>query len=238
MKVYLTMSSLLRFRLFICYLRNGVLDVSTTASISSLLCITVDRYIAIIHPLHYPMIMTTAKANIFILISWLFSVALNIPAMVLWHNSGAPCFIEAFLNKYHLLAKCIVNFIIQCIIVIVYAKISRTILHHRRQIAAQQQTGQESQLASSVKAAIKTLKLFVLVFGAMFICITPSDVSYTYLAMARIVEAQQSYPAAWVMLCVDMLLFLNSTLNPIIYAWKYKDFRGVLVKMFTCSQGD
>ncbi len=63
-------------------------DVWTcTASILHLVVISLDRYIAVTHPITYPNIMTTKRAKLLILAAWVLSFVICFPPLVGW-NAG------------------------------------------------------------------------------------------------------------------------------------------------------
>ncbi len=64
------------------------IDVWTcTASILHLVVISLDRYIAVTHPITYPNLMTTSRAKLLILGAWVLSFVICFPPLVGW-NSG------------------------------------------------------------------------------------------------------------------------------------------------------
>jgi hypothetical protein len=55
-------------------------------SLYSLVAISVDRYIAILHPLKYPSIMTRKKANRIIAAIWIYHIVLCAIPAIGWNN--------------------------------------------------------------------------------------------------------------------------------------------------------
>ena len=58
--------------------------VCGTASICSLVCITVDRWVSISHPLRYMELMTARRAVLFVLLSWVYAVVVASLRNVSW----------------------------------------------------------------------------------------------------------------------------------------------------------
>lgn len=70
---------------------------------------------------------------------------------------------------------------------------------------------------------IRTAKSFLLVIGAYFLCWTPFCVTLIVdIIMMKKINSKVSLICLW-------LGYTNSCLNPLIYTWKYKQFRNALV---------
>jgi hypothetical protein len=59
-----------------------------TASILHLVVISLDRYIAVTHPITYPNIMTSKRAKLLILGAWILSFVICFPPLVGWNDQG------------------------------------------------------------------------------------------------------------------------------------------------------
>lgn len=59
-----------------------------TASIYNLVAISIDRYIAIIKPLNYPMIVTKFRARIIVAVVWIGSFIICSPSFILGSLGG------------------------------------------------------------------------------------------------------------------------------------------------------
>ena len=57
-----------------------------TASILHLVVISLDRYIAVTHPITYPNIMTSKRAKLLILGAWVLSFVICFPPLVGWND--------------------------------------------------------------------------------------------------------------------------------------------------------
>ncbi|CAB3223018.1 unnamed protein product [Arctia plantaginis] len=80
------------FGYFMCDVWNSLDVYFSSASILHLCCISVDRYYAIVQPLDYPLIMTTAKLGIMLAVVW------SCPALV----SFLPIFMGWYTTEAHL----------------------------------------------------------------------------------------------------------------------------------------
>ena len=58
-----------------------------TASILHLVVISLDRYIAVTHPITYPNLMTSKKAKLLIAGAWILSFVICFPPLVGWKDN-------------------------------------------------------------------------------------------------------------------------------------------------------
>ncbi|XP_014665090.1 PREDICTED: histamine H2 receptor-like [Priapulus caudatus] len=134
-------------------------------------------------------------------------------------------------NTYHWLAQCIHYFIILLIMIVLYGRIFHVALRQQKLMAESERRASTLSLeAAHIQQAMRTVRVFLLVFGALIVCLTPFYVVYTYLAMHGLTSTDARY-LTWTGFA-DILVFANSTVNPFIYAWKFKDFRLALRRMF------
>ncbi|XP_014669554.1 PREDICTED: histamine H2 receptor-like [Priapulus caudatus] len=210
-------------RFVLCVLRTALMDVTLVVSVTNLLSITIDRWIAICHPLRYPTIVTDRRANAAIGATWLWAVLFVVVPLLLWHSTEAICSIEVFFNRYHMLAQCIYLLLLLAAMAALYADIARVAKRHRQSIHARPS---EEPAAMRRHHALATTRIFALVFGALVACVTPFYGVYTYLAMRGLdYTAPGFYWPTWL---ADVLWVANSWVNPAIYCWKYADFRRAL----------
>ncbi|XP_023339462.1 flocculation protein FLO11 [Eurytemora carolleeae] len=81
----------------LCFIWLSVDVLTSTASILHLVVISLDRYIAVTHPVTYPNIMTTSRAKLMICGVWVISFIICFPPLVGWNTSGADS--SGFVDK-------------------------------------------------------------------------------------------------------------------------------------------
>lgn len=106
-----------------------------TLSSYGLLVVAIDRYVMIIHPLHYPLIMTSCRVSGLLAGTWLSAGFLSLVPFV-W-NSGSinRCDADTIWSPGFIILYCLVTFILPLtLIYILYFAIFKRALYHLRQI--------------------------------------------------------------------------------------------------------
>ncbi|XP_008303142.1 trace amine-associated receptor 13c-like [Stegastes partitus] len=205
----------------ICSLCYYVFYIVTSTSVGNMVLISVDRYVAIIHPLHYTTRITVRKAKFCVYLCWFCSVfhcsvifkdALIQPGI---HNS---CYGECIVVLSYIagVVDLLLTFIAPVTaIVLLYMRVFVVAVsqaHAMRSHTAavtHQHSVTVSRRKSELKAA-RTLGVLVLVF---LICYCP------YYCVTLTGNNPSAVNFMTVMHC------LNSCLNPVIYALFYPWFR-------------
>ncbi|XP_076876909.1 trace amine-associated receptor 13c-like [Brachyhypopomus gauderio] len=212
-----------------------IIAVSTSASLCSMTCIAVDRYIAVNDPLLYSTKITVCKTSLVIILGW--SVCFFYVMTVLYFNDhllqsqiSMSCYGECFtVTKYSwVIVDLVISFLCPCsIILILYTVIF--VVARRQAIAVKSMLNVHSQghtikvsITSETKAA-KTLGIVVCFYLGCWIPFFLSSLSS---------ETLSSVTLLWTVF--GWLLSINSTVNPIIYAIFYPWFRASSKCIVTC----
>ncbi|XP_014672510.1 PREDICTED: octopamine receptor 1-like [Priapulus caudatus] len=229
---------------YICFFRTGLALVTIVVSMLNVLAIAVDRYVAIIYPFVYNTHMTYRVANTVIAGLWTYAILLFAIPAGLSADRDAGCHFESFVNKYHILAYCIHYIITFVVMLCLYSKIFAVSWHQMREIqrlrisAPAGDGRRDHHDLASLKQTMRTVRVFLMVFGILFTCLTPFYVLYTMLAFTELnVESGPTYMFNLTQ-TADALLFANSTMNPFIYAWKYREFKVAFKKLLGCYRFD
>ncbi|KAM4560717.1 trace amine-associated receptor 13c-like [Fundulus diaphanus] len=205
-----------------CSLYNSLSFVITSASVGDMVLISVDRYVAICDPLHYPTRVTERKVKIAVCLCWLFSVVYG--CLVVKNDFIKPsrhtfCVGECIITVDFIAGTVdlIVSFVIPVtIIIVLYMRVfvvavSQARAMHSHITAVTLQLSVNIRKKSELKAA-RTLGVLVVVF---LICYCP----YYCVSLAEdlLSDTYASYSL--------FLFYFNSTLNPVIYALFYPWFR-------------
>ena len=111
-----------------------------------------------------------------------------------------------------------------CIIFIAisYKILYRETLRHKKRIKTEQISPQELQHFLKENKALKTT---VYVFGSLILCFIPSSI---YLVSAALESLSLEKSVNYVSFC-RLFIMLNSLLNPIIYFWRDKEMRRLVL---------
>ncbi|XP_043106832.1 trace amine-associated receptor 13c-like [Puntigrus tetrazona] len=205
-----------------CRLFLIIMGLLLSTSLSNLVLIAVDRYVAVCHPLLYPKKITTTKMLISICVCWFCSSTYNIVSLSygsvdMSHRSDA-CYGECPLVLDFALGvtDLFISFLIPCTLIItLYVRIFY-IVHKQVKVINSLMKSGKCEMEGSVKRkseskAALTLGIIVTVY---LLCWIP----YYVLCLTESSVSSASNFLTW-------CLYINSCLNPNIYALFYPWFR-------------
>ncbi|XP_073331787.1 trace amine-associated receptor 13c-like [Pagrus major] len=195
-----------------------------SASVGNMVLISIDRYVAICHPLQYPNKITRSRVEVCVCVCWACSLLYNgliVKDHLRWPDRHNSCHEECLvvMNYVSGTIDLVFMFIGPCsVIIVLYMRVfivavsqARAMQSHVTVIAGGTVTVTAKK---SEKKAARTLGIVILVFLMTF-C------PFYYPSLAgQDISNSTSY---WVI--VSWLLFFNSCLNPLIYAFFYPWFR-------------
>ena len=181
--------------------------VLCVVSLMTMTAISVDRLLAMLLGLRYKEIVTLRRTYIILAIFWFVSLFAGVFSLL----------------NYTITIWC--SFIISLFCLVTstasYTKIFRALSHHQAQIQdhAQQQPSQPSALnmARYRKAVYSALWVQL----ALVVCYVPQFTMQIVISLST-----KPFSNFFIFLrMANVLLFLNSTLNPLIYCWKISEVR-------------
>ena len=182
--------------------------VTVTATTYSLSAVSLDRFISVVYPLHYPQVVTEKRCYRVIFLIWLGSFVFGFPRLVL----------NDFEQLEKLWIACSVATIIipSLIMSFSYGKIFAAVQKHRRTIA-------DSQLSSETLGNKKGAVTIGIIVGLFLVTFLPSAVVYFILVMENdpCKELQLNYIWLW----VALVSFIHSSFNPWVYGLRYLELR-------------
>ncbi|XP_026766116.3 histamine receptor H2b [Pangasianodon hypophthalmus] len=219
-----------------------------TASIFTLLAISVDRYLAISDPLSYTTRFTPARAAAAIMVIWILSFTMAFaPIYMGWNTAdfhvqnhdwrigdegdeGRTCRYE-WNNNYVLLGVFCIFFFPLLVMCGMYHRIFCMAREQVRRIRAA--TPSFTRSSTSLRGATlrehKATMTLAAVLGVFIICWLPYVVFFTCMGLRRETE-----PPRLAHSVVLWLGYFNSALNPILYPALNRDFRRAYGHLLRC----
>ncbi|XP_028992082.2 trace amine-associated receptor 13c-like [Betta splendens] len=207
--------------------------VTSSASAGTMVLISIDRYVAVCHPLLYATKVTPHRVHVCVCLCWICSVIFQ--TLVLMDNLHQPgrfnsCVGECVfvISVIAGVADVIFSFVAPItVIIVLYIRVfvvavtqARALRSHMAAVSVQHSV-RVTALRSELKAA-RTLGVVIAVF---LMCLCP----YYCVALSSQDNSMNASSAAFV-IC---LYYFNSSLNPVIYALFYPWFRKSVRHIFT-----
>ncbi|XP_066506533.1 trace amine-associated receptor 13c-like [Hoplias malabaricus] len=216
-----------------CYISPIINFLSLSASLFSLILIAVDRYIAVSDPLLYSTRISVCKMSVFIILGWSFSLFYVIIYLYFndhFHQSQIRCYGECVLViKYTwVIIDLVFFFITPCsLILILYSiifKIARNQAKAVRAVTSGVSNSQRDKVSkSSETKAAKKLGIVIFVYLACWVPVFISSLT---------AESVTSVSVIWTIF--GWLNYMNSSVNPLIYAIFYAWFRVSVKYIVSC----
>ena len=189
------------------------------SSLLNVVTISVDRFLAVHLHLRYQELVTHKRVIAAVISIWLLSAIIS--SIVIWN----PLFIISRVAGFVNMTVCLI------LVVIVYWRIYIVLKRHKIQIQGLQiqevqQGVQNGDLSNFLKLRKSALGTFYVCIVFM-ICYLPFSI-LSFLFMTRLLSLISLYEA-W--LYTMTLLFLNSSLNPVMYCWKMGPIRCTLMEI-------
>ncbi|XP_058268610.1 trace amine-associated receptor 13c-like [Hemibagrus wyckioides] len=206
--------------------------ISVSASAGSLVFIAVDRYIAINNPLLYSTQITICKTSLFIVLTWSCAILYNtlfyfFSGHLLDPDMFNKCLGECVVVQSYSasMADLFITFIGPCTTMLfLYLRIFKVARYQVKSINTVECDNAHGRGVKSVKnKAVKTLGIVIFVYLSCYI---------PYYLNSLSVASLSSMSVVWIVL--NWLIYINSSLNPLIYAIFYPWFRASVKYIVTC----
>ena len=200
------------------------------ASILNLCVISMERLLAIRKPLTYDVVVTMKRLSVVLLLAWADAILISSLPFIRWTDEEAECAYDP--RRWWSMMVIVTNvFIPFLFITVCYAYMYRIARRHLRRIQCEMKGRQNICHSQPDRKASKTVAI---VIGIFVITWFPSCFYY-FLKLV----CPPCFPKSFDRLegifntLVKLLTFSGSFLNPIIYCWRSRDFRGAFVHILT-----
>lgn len=247
-----------RYGEIFCLVRTSLDVLLTTASILHLCCIALDRYYAICcQPLVYRHKMTPVRVALMLGGCWFIPIFISfLPIMQSWNTIGIEDIIEErhgapgvnstscvfMVNRpYALVCSAVAFYVPLGLMVLAYQRIYVTAMGHARQIGTLQRAGSapkhypshsgssEQPSSSRMRVETKAAKTLAVIMGCFCLCWAPFFVT-------NVVDPFVQYSVPWQVWTAWLWLgYINSGLNPFLYAFLNRAFRRAFLLILCCG---
>ncbi|XP_064600998.1 beta-2 adrenergic receptor-like [Liolophura sinensis] len=215
--------------IFVCFSPNRVLTTGCAVSILTMVMVAYDRKTALLYPLEYIKLMTCRKLMALMAFVWTYSILASwLPIGLGWYaeefmyvdlNTTHACSFQLLHRNTHFLSLGGV-FLPSCLVILYcYSRIYLLARHHARAIAAVETSVRQNLQIKYMMKDTKYAKTLAILIGTFLLLWLPFQIAL-FLESATSVVLQ-----SWTRNYLAYLAFLNSALNPWIYAYKNSEFR-------------
>ena len=176
-----------------------------TASYLTVTATAVDRFLAISLHLRYQELVTSKRVNISVMCLWLISA------------TAASVFLS-IPQPHNLTVVAVIEFYGLLVTTVVYVHMYRVVRHHQNQILSQCQlyNDQAMEVLKAKKSALNSM----FVYALFIVCYVPNSCTTILLLIDK---SRMSFMLANHVSV--FLILLNSSLNPFLYCWRYRELR-------------
>ena len=194
------------------YFHDRALSSGITNSLLHLMLVTFERLVAIKFTNHYPFLITEKNIKVSVATFWIIALCTWVLRYI------APYVVLFTLGP--LVPSCMI------FIVISYVILYRETLRHKKRIKTEQVAQQEVETFLKENKALKTT---VYVVGSLVLCFIPS---LLWIVSAGVDSLSLENSVYFLSFC-RVLIMLNSLLNPLIYFWRDKEMRKLVLPFFS-----
>ena len=206
----------------------------TAISLLTLLAIAIERFVAVHCPFSYHRIFTNRNTGFIVAFVWLYTWIL-LPVLLFstnhWYPELGDCNFTDISSEAYIAVMCAHLLVVFVITALLHGTVAYTAWKHRCQIRIQARL---INAHTRVQQDAKIARMLALVLGIFYLCWLPYFLTLPF-ALWGMEEKDPFWFHVWEQFS-GMVLASNSFLNPIVYAWKDKEFRQGFMKVLHRQQ--
>ena len=190
-----------------------------SVSMGTLTAISVDRLLALLLGLRYRQVVTLKRTYLTVIVFWVVSIVAGIT--YLWN----PVITRWYSNIGTIL--CLLTLIFS------YTKIFLTLRHNQMQVQSHVSQRKPNQaIPLNIARYRKAVSTALWVQVTLIFCYLPHGI-----AIALMPPRSLPFSVYLARELTSTLVYLNSSLNPLLYCWKMKEVRQAVKQTISCSSG-
>lgn len=207
-----------------------------TSTLLNLMGMALDHYVAILKPLHYPILLSNRRKHFMMAGFWLISLLLGFSDFLSGLNGYSNyrdlynyceyIWLTKYQDEYPLF---VIAFLCLIVMMFFYIRIYIQVRKHHKNQSLYQVQQRNHQRLSSIQKNKKTLFTTLLILGLFMICWLPNCLFQIILLIRVYVDPEGVQSMTSTLAKVDQYLFdlllLNSICDPIIYSIRLKEVR-------------
>lgn len=225
---------------FMCKFVHFVQYCSMMASVFTLVAMSADRCLAIVYPLRSIRIRTPTVAFVICIVIWVTSCSISLPWPIVYHSVVFPeegdktfC-VDVWNDLRHRAIYLLMFFILGYAVPFVLMVVLNSLMVRQLWLFS----GPNGPTVESTRNRIKVTRLVITVVVVFGICWLPYNVSTLMINFTKIDwndEGERKIMYAF-KICSHVLSYVNSSLNPLIYALVSGNFRKDVKRAFRGKQ--
>ena len=191
-----------------------IVNVFSLVSLLGVVAVSVDRFLAIHLHLRYQELVTHKRVVVVVILIWVMSAFL--PLTLVWIPA----------NKFSLVRLVIgVSGIV--LTTVAYIRVYLAVRHHKGEIQALQvqQVAENSEMVNLIGLVKSAVGVFY-IYLVFLICYLPYFISLAFFNISGPSITSRSF-----LISSSTVMFLNSSLNPVVYCWKMRHIRRTIIKV-------
>ena len=199
-----------------------VLGLTLLVSSGTIIALSYDRYVVVMHPLKYKSTVTMGRVKLFILVMWTVSLVLCFITI----TKIPPKMLELVYAHSHASLPIIM-------VTVMYIKVFRALGKRKRELI---DAGITKEMRSKVVLdRERRMVLTILIILALFyLTFLPEFIALHVLHLCQSCARSPTFRKLEIIF--SRFLFLNSAMNPFVYAWRLPKYRKAVLSCFACPK--